>query len=166
MINLIKKGLVSTWRYRPIRDPLKSFFGGAFSSAENISGTYTDAARSSGAQKGRGDSAREIVNSFTDEQCREHYNSKAKTDLASEYRGHQINFYLSVLGLIYGINYALSQEATMTILTLVTGPAIAFASLVYIAMLSWRCWQARVGGNYQPSRFIAALLRNPFQVFP
>ncbi|MEW8308191.1 MAG: hypothetical protein G8D88_13825 [gamma proteobacterium symbiont of Ctena orbiculata] len=162
MINTLKKA----WGYRPFRDPLKHFGSEAYDSAENIGWTFAEPVRRLKSKRMGITKALSIVNSFTDEQCQQHFRNKPVNDLIDEYRGHRRMFNLAVFGLLFGLYYSFSADASMTIFTMVYGPGVATLSAIYMLIFGWRCWQARVGGNYPPHRFIAALLRNPLQIFP
>ncbi|MCG7877217.1 MAG: hypothetical protein N0C90_12915 [Candidatus Thiodiazotropha endolucinida] len=171
MISRMKQTLSNAWGYRPFRDPLKRFGGEAYDSAENIAWTYSEAYRQAAKTVRIGEigirDALKIINSYTDEECRQHFLNKPRAQVIEEYFGHRRTFYLAVLALIYGLIYNFSPVATMHINTLLFGQVVIIASgFVFIPLFGWRCWQARVGGNYPPHRFIAALLRNPLNIFP
>ncbi len=170
MVSWMKNTLINTWRYRPIRDPLYRFGSEVCDSAENTNWTFKEAYRQGAKAIRAGDigikEALKIINSFTDEECRKHFDNKPKTQLIEEYHQHRRAFYIWLVMLAGLIHYQLTTGASTTFAAMVCGALAISLFTVLLPLLSWRCWQGRVGGNYPPHRFLAALLRNPLQIFP
>ncbi|MCG8102738.1 MAG: hypothetical protein N0C91_10145 [Candidatus Thiodiazotropha endolucinida] len=170
MISWMKKGLIATWKYRPIWHPLKQFGSEVYESAENIVGIYAEAGEVARCKvKGGNHSILKnllILNSFSESEYRQHYADKPETDRKREYLFHGFAFYFYLPMLAWAIHYQLTIGTTTSFVAMLCGALAISIFSVLIPLYAWRCWQARVGGNYPPSRFAAALLRNPLNIFP
>ncbi len=170
MISWMKNTLVNAWRFRPIRGPLKRFSGEVYDSAENTNWTYREGCRR-GAKAVRFGSigikdALKFINAYSDEECRQHFDNKPKVQLIEEYHQHRRAFYIWLTTLAIFINYQLTTGASTTFAAMLCGALAVSLFTVLLPLLGWRCWQARIGGNYPPHRLLAALLRNPLELLP